>query len=254
MSSLLFLYVLKAALRDKLIVSLFILLALATSLSIFTGSASVTESDQFAAVFAAGSIRMLNVFGVCMFVVFFIRRSFESRDIDFLLTRPVSRISFLLSYAAGFAFIGIITALFSGACLYALSPDLFSQGHMLWILSLAAENIIMVSTALFFAMVLSSPALAMFATLGFYVLGRMMSHLLGIVDSGKLKGTVFDLMEYGLQAISMVMPRLDLMGQTNWLIYGFDSSVGFGFIIMQGAIYTILILSATLIDLTLRRF
>ncbi len=254
MSPLLLQYILKAALRDKLILSLFILLALATSLSIFMGSAAVTEADQFAGVFAASSMRLLNIFGLCLFVVFFIRRSFESRDIDFLLTRPLSRITFLLSYAAGFALIGIIAALFTGLCLYALSPQSFSEGHALWITSLALENIIMASTALFFAMVLSSPALAMFSTLGFYVLARMMSHLIGIIDSDKLRGGFFDALEYGLQAISMLMPRLDLMGQTNWLLYGYEGGVGFGFVMMQGGVYTVLILSAALIDLVLRRF
>ena len=254
MSALLVKYVLKAAIRDKLVLSLLLLLALATSLSIFMGSAANTESDQFAAVFAAGSIRLLNVFGLCLFVIFFIRRSFESRDVEFLLTRPIGRIRFLLSYAASFAFLGLVLALVSVLCIYFLSPHLFSSGSVLWGVSLIFENIIMVSTALFFAMVLSSPALAMFGTMGFYILVRMMSDILGILDSGKLTGSVYQAMEWSLQLISMFLPRLDLMGQSSWLVYGMEDPSELIFVCAQGVVYTVLILTAALIDLTLRRF
>ena len=90
MSLPLIVYVLRAAVRDRLVVAMLVLLAMAVSLSIFFGSSAINEQKQFAAVFSAGSIRILNVFGLCLFVVFFIRRSFESRDIDFILTLPVS--------------------------------------------------------------------------------------------------------------------------------------------------------------------
>ncbi len=253
MSSLLFGYVLKAAKRDKFIVSLFVMMALATSLSIFMGGSAVTEIDQFAAVFAAGSIRLLNVFGLCLFVAFFVKRSFDSRDVEYLLTRPVGRLSFLLSYASAFIFIGILAAIFSGLCVYALSPHLFSANHIYWIASLSIENAIMVCTAFFFAMVLASPALSMFATLGFYVLARMMAHLLGIIDSQKADGPLFEGLSVIMQGISMVMPRLDLLTQSSWLLYGLDASANL-FIVLQGAVYIVLILSAAAIDLLYRRF
>ena len=96
-------YVVTAALRDRLIIGLCFLLIMAVSLSIFMGSAALTEQDPFVAVFAAGSIRMLNVFGLVLFIVFFIRRSFETRDIEFMLSRPIGRIQLVLSFAAGFS-------------------------------------------------------------------------------------------------------------------------------------------------------
>lgn len=246
-------YVLKAAVRDRLVVSMFILLALAVSLSIFFGAAAVNEKDQFVAVFAAGSIRIMSVLGLCLFVVFFIRRSFESRDIEYMLTRPIGRIPFLLSYAVGFSIMGTIAGIVSGAALYALSPHLFSDGHVLWTLSIIMENIIMVNAALFFAMVISSAPTASFCVLGFYVLSRMMSQILGIIDSGK-HITQFEGLEIAMQLVSFLMPRLDLLGQTSWLIYGIGGGVSYGFVIAQGVVYSSLILLAALIDLVLRKF
>jgi len=143
-------YILKAAIRDRLLLGLSLLLVMAVCLSMFMGSAAVTEQDQFVAVFSAGSIRLLNAIGLILFIVFFIRRSFEMRDIEFMLSRPIGRLKLVLSYSAGFSVIACILGLLSGLCVIALSPHLFSMGHVLWTVSLILENIIMVNVALFF--------------------------------------------------------------------------------------------------------
>ncbi len=246
-------YVVTAALRDRLIIGLCFLLIMAVSLSIFMGSAALTEQDRFVAVFAAGSIRMLNVFGLVLFIVFFIRRSFETRDIEFMLSRPIGRIQLVLSFAAGFSILAVFMGLISGACVLALSPHLFSSGHVLWTLSLIVENILMVNVALFFSMILTSAASCAFATLGFYVLSRMMSQILGIIDSGKELVNI-EALETVMQMISSVMPRLDLMAQTSWIVYGPDPQISYGFVLAQGALYAFLILCAALIDMWRRQF
>ena len=246
-------YVITAAIRDKLIIGICVLLAAAVSLSVFLGSAAITEQDQFVAVFSAGSVRILNIVGLVLFIVFFIRRSFETRDIEFMLSRPVGRTQLVLSYAAGFSLIATLMGVISGLCIMALSPHLVSGGHALWILSLVVENVIMVNVALFFSMILTSAASCTFATFGFYVLARMMSQILGIIDSGK-NAVDLKILEMIMQAISSVMPRLDLLTQTSWLVYGPDENIGPAFILMQGIIYSSLILLAALIDMRRRQF
>ncbi len=246
-------YVVTAAIRDRLVIGLCFLLVMAVSLSIFMGASALTEQDRFVAVFAAGSVRMLNAFGLVLFIVFFIRRSFETRDIEFMLSRPIGRIQLVLSYAAGFSILAVVLGLISGACITALSPHLFSSGHVLWTVSLIVENILMVNVALFFSMILTSAASCAFASLGFYVLSRMMSQILGIIDAGK---EVIDIkaLEIVMQVISALMPRLDLMAQTSWIVYGPDETIGYEFVILQGAVYAALILLAALIDMRRRQF
>ena len=246
-------YVLRAALRDRLILSLVILLVLGTSLSVFMGSAAVTEQDYFALVFAAGGLRFVGVAGLVLFVVFFIRRSFEARDVEYLLSRPVGRVEFLISYAASFSLLAIGLGAAQGLCLYIMGPHLFGAGTMLWVSSMVIENILMVNVALFFSMVLTSAASATMATFSFYVLARMMGQILGIIDSGS-RGYDLKILEVIMQGISSVMPRLDLMGQSTWLIYGPDANLGYGFIFAQGFVFAALILLASLIDLTRRQF
>jgi ABC-type transport system involved in multi-copper enzyme maturation permease subunit len=247
-------YVLTAAVRDRLIVSILVLLLLATSLAVFMASAAVSEQDQFAAVFTGGALRLLGVLGLVLFSVFFIRRSFDSKDIEFVLSRPVSRVQFLLSYAAAFSMLAILVGLAEGLCLFALSLDRFGEGHMLWIASIIVENMIMVNMALFLSMVLSSAATAALVSLAFYVLARMMGQILGIIDVGTGL-PLYEGLEYAMLMVSAITPRLDLMGQTSWLVYGYQpGSVGLGFVITQGLVFMGLVLTAAIVDLRLKQF
>lgn len=248
------LYVLMAAIRDKLVVALMAAMLVSVSLSIFVGSSAITEKGYFALVFAGNGLRLSGVFGLILFVIFFIRRSFESKDIELLLSRPVSRVQFLLSYCGALSLIAVLMGIVQGLCLLILGASISSQGHILWIVSLIAENIIMVNVALFFAMVLSSAAGAAMATAGFYVLARMMGQLLGIIDAHIQNIKVLHFIEYIMQAISAVMPRLDLMAQSSWLVYGNDNQIGLVYVLAQALIFTSLVVLGALIDLIRRQF
>lgn len=245
-------YALLAALRDRLVLSLLLILLLGSSLSLFLGSSAVIEGDQFTVVFSGGGLRIASVMGLVLFVVFFVRRSFEGKDVEFLLSRPVGRIQFLLSYACAFSVLATLMGGAVGVCVYAVSPSLFGTGHLLWVFSVVAENIIMVNTALFFSMVLSSASTAAMCTAAFYVLARMMGQLLGIVDSDLVDGT--GPMAMAVQLVSVVTPRLDLMGQTSWLVYGFQEGIGFFTVFVQGALFCFLVLAASILDFVRRQF
>jgi hypothetical protein len=126
---------------------------------------------------------------------------------------------------------------------------------MLWVASIIAENIIMVNVALFFALFVSSASICAMACFGFYVLTRLMGELLGIIDTGSQVGVPSaTILARIVEIISAVLPRLDLMGQTSWLVYGADASVGYGFIITQCVVFTGLLLVAARIDLARRTF
>jgi hypothetical protein len=246
-------YVLTAAVRDRMILSLIVAFVVSISLSAFLGSAASLERGEFAITFAGYGLRIISMTGLCLFAVFYIRRSFDSKDIELLLSRPVSRTQIILCFSAALITLAIFTGIIQGMCLYVLSPGSFGMGTMLWTLSIIAENIIMINVALFFAMVLSSASAAMLSALGFYVLARMMGEILGIIFTGSSFAWAKPI-EIIMKAISMVMPRLDLMGQSSWLVYGSDSSVSFGFIIAQCVVYTGLIVTAAVIDMARRKF
>lgn len=245
-------YALKAAIRDRLIISLLIVILLGCSLSIFLGSSAALEKDQFTLVFAGAGLRFVSVFGLVLFVVFFIRRSFESKDIEFLLSRPISRLSIILSYSLSFSIMAVVMSLAIALAIFSVSPHLFSFGHVVWIVSIAVENIIMVNTAMFFAMYISSAATASMATFAFYILARMMGQLIGIVDSTLVDSSGPYAM--ALQLVSVITPRLDLMGQTSWLLYGLDNYAMLYYSVVQGAVFSFLVICAACLDSVRRQF
>lgn len=230
-----------------------ILVAITASMSIFMASSSITEQDQFLAVYSSGSLRILTVLGLVIFTAFFVRRSFEAKDVEFLLSRPISRVSFVLSYSAAFSLLAVILTAASAFALFVISPKLLSPAFILWCVSIAVETIIMVNMTFFFAMILSSAATAVLGTLAFYVLARMMGQILGILESGTA-GSIMEGVQMAMNMVSTLTPRLDLMGQTSWLVYGIGETVDFTFIFIQGGIFLFLVMIAALLDLVLRQF
>jgi putative exporter of polyketide antibiotics len=152
---------------------------------VISASTAVIEQNKFAIVYMASSLRLLSLSGLILFVVFFVRRSFDSRDIEYLLSRPVRKSTLILSNAAAFSTLavgaGVVLALLVGGVAYYQGGDV--TGILMWSAGVTAEYIILVNVAFFFAMVLSSPVSAGLAVLGFYALARMIGELLGITQS-----------------------------------------------------------------------
>jgi len=249
-------YILTAALRDRLVLSLFLLMAVGTSIAVFLGSAAIIETDYFAVVFAGGGLRVAGAAGLILFIVFYLRRSFDGKDVDFLLARPLSRSCFLLSHAVAFMILALFVAVavFVTVCL--LPSSTLGPGYGLWGASLLAEYIILANATLFFAMVLPNAAVCSLVIFAFYVLARIIGQILGIIKAGLVNATGFDLLGGIMHAISMVIPRLDLMAQTSWLVYGPDqaAAIGYEFILLQAFLFSALAIAAAFVDLVRRQF
>lgn len=250
-------YVIKAAIRDRLVLSFLALVIVTSFLSIFIGGNAVIEARQFTLVFASGGLRLASVAGLVLFTVFFVRRSFDAKDVEYLLSRPISRLSYVLSHGLAFTILATIMALFVFLCLFFSVPDhQMTQGLVLWAFSLWVELVILTNAIFFFAMVLTSAVSSTLAVMALYMIARMMGTLLGVIDTGLPQNAGFGMELFAgiFEFISLIVPRLDLMAQTSWLIYGPQSDIGFLFVLFQGAAYTSLLLVATYVDLRNRQF
>jgi hypothetical protein len=127
------------------------------------------------------------------------------------------------------------------------------EALMFWGMTVGIEFIIMVNVALFFSMVLPSAAAGALGVFAFYVLARLIGQVLGIIDGHVYYGQAGDLLSWIMQVISLVIPRLDLMGQTTWLIYGTAGSK-LALILLQGLCYPVFICAAGYLDLSRRQF
>lgn len=249
----LFRYILMAAARDRFFLSLVGILVVAIALAVFFGSSVITEQDEFARTFAAFGFRLFGVVSLVFFVVGYIRRCFENRDIDYLLSRPMGRISFILTHAGAFSFLALVSALILGGTTVALEYGVAHNGVYIWWISIAAEFIIMANVAMFFAFVMNSATACMLVVFAFYLLSRLMGEILGILQKTGHDG-IIGLLSKLMEMISIFIPRLDLMGQTKWLLYDVPAEISIPFVLAQAGVFTALIIGATCLDMHRRQF
>lgn len=246
-------YNLTAAVKDKILISFILLVAVGVSLSIFLGSSSVTEKDQVSLVFTASMLRFSSVMTLVLAIVFYVRKSFDTRDVEFMLTRPISRFQYLLSHFFAFFIIAATISMLCMLTLFFMPIENNMSGLLLWTGSLLVELLIMVSVSIFFSFVMSSAVTGALITVAFYVLARMMGGILGVINATP-ETSIMLLMEKLMLFISIFIPRLDLLGQGSWLIYNDTTVIGWPFIIVQGIVFLGVVFIATLIDFKNKQF
>ncbi len=248
-------YVLLTALRDRLFLGLLIGIAFSAYIASVLGSTAMVEMKEMTLSLSAGSARMILMVGLIVFVCFHLRHAFDSKEMDVLLSRPLSRGSLVFSYWLGFAVVALLLVLpIGGLMLYLRVIDM--HGFALWMLSLAFESLLIVALALFASFTLRSGVTSVLASLGLYVLMRMMGFFMASASSSLINQSqlVNKIMKWLLEIISVVVPRLDLYGNTQWLIYGADLQKSLLVIVPQTVIFIPLLLVATMLDFRRRQF
>ena len=241
-------YIMATALRDRLFLSFLVMTALAAGIGLFIGGAAIVEKRELSIVYVATATRLIMVVGLVLFVCFYLRRSFESREVELMLSRPISRTAFVLAHVISFILLALVAAIIAMIVVGAVvQPGV--EALLRWSLSLWLECCIMVLTALFFSLALTSAVANVLACFGFYVLARMIGLLTGIAPSTTADSPVLYFVGQVMEAISIVIPRLDLFGQTSWLIYGVGGEIGLSVIAIQALVYAPMIVAAAVFDM-----
>jgi hypothetical protein len=246
-------YILITALRDWLFIGLVVSILFATMISAVLGSTAFLEDQEMTVTFAAASSRLILMVGLIVFVCFHIRHAFDTKEIDVILSRPISRSNLVIAYWLGFAFVGLLLALPVIAIVGLIGVGSVA-GFAGWAVSLILETSLVVGLALFSAFTLRSAVTAVIACMGFYVLSRMMAFFIVTAHSGVISGSKFILLKYALIAISTLVPRLDFFAKTEWLIYGFNSNQDWLVVLAQAAVFVPLLLLASIADFRRKQF
>lgn len=251
-----FRYILITAVRDRFVVAIgFALLATVLSAALL-GSSAVAEGQALALAFAGEGIRLTLVLGLITFISFHMRRLHETREIEAILARPIARSTLVLACFAAYSAIALALALLATPLLV-LVLGAGGAGLAEWQISLMLECLLVVGLGLFAATSLESAAASVLAALGIYVLGRSAAVFRAIADvgTGAVDMDFFNSAAHWVTAaIAMVMPRLDLFGQSRWLVYGPGGGWGLPELAIQSLIYAPLLLAATIRDLDAKRF
>ena len=244
-------FVVITALRDRLFASLLGLLLLAFSVSAFLGSSAIIEQREMTVVYAAGAARMIVVLGLIVFAAFHVERLYETREIEAILSRAISRGTFVLSYWIGLA--AITFCFIAPVAVAVLCLGLSQSGAAYWVLTIVCESGIVLAFALFCALTLERAIPTIFVVTGFYGLARLIGFFAGIADHGAQDG-VNRILNPVLHGIFYAVPRLDLFGQTRWLVYGAEGSNIIALCLLQTVIFVALLLAAAVYDLRNKHF
>lgn len=251
-----FRYVLITAIRDRLITVLLLSLVAAVGGAAILAASAMAEKREFGLVFGGELVRWVLVLGLITFISFHIRRMYETREIEAILARPISRTTVVLAYFTAYAALSLLLSLVAPVLLMAaFGAD--GPGLVEWGTSLILEGFIVVGIALFCAMTLGSATASVMAALGFYLLARSAAFFRAIVANHTAtfdQVLLNDVNRLVMEAIAALMPRLDLFGQSRWLVYGPGGGWGLAELALQTAVYLPLLLLATIRDLHVKRF
>lgn len=248
-------YVLLTATRDRLFFGVLACVLAAAYLSSVLGSTAMLEPEQMALSFTAASARVILMVGMIVFIGFHMRNAFDTREIDVLLSRPISRTTLVLSYWFGFAAVATLLVL-PTIILVAILGTLNKTGFYLWSVSLLLESWLVVSVALFAALTMRSGVGTVLSSLAIYTLSRMMGFFIATSNSGGLfqSEEINFGARWAMKLISVVVPRLDFYAKSNWLIYGAKSYEDLYLFLLQSAVFIPLLVAASVIDFQRKQF
>ena len=219
----------------------------------FLQQVAITESNQIQTALLAALVRVGSVFMLAGFVVTSMVREFNDKVMELILSRPLRRSSYFFGKLAGYAAIALALALISSLPLAMFAPP--SQ-VALWGLSLACELLIVTAFALFCVLSLTQVISALAAVAGFYLLSRSISAL-QIMSTNPLSDSLSlgqTFVNFVIDAIAFLLPGLDRMTQTGWLIYSAPTAAEIIGVLTQTTVYVLLLCGAALFDLQRKTF
>ncbi|HUL92739.1 MAG TPA: ABC transporter permease [Burkholderiales bacterium] len=239
------------AVRNRLLWLTVILVAAAFGFTQFLNQVAITETREIQAALLAAPLRVAAVFILAAFVITSVVRESSDKVTDLLLSLPAPRSHYFFGKLAGFAFVAAILALL---CALPLAPFARPSGLALWTASLLCELLIVTAISLFCVLSLAQVVPAFAAVAGFYLLSRSMTAMQVIAGASLHDPTLTDRIVAAIVGlIALLLPSLDRMTQTSWLLGGAFSGVLVS-VFGQTAIYLVLIGSAALFDLYRKNF
>jgi hypothetical protein len=224
----------------------------AVSLAAFLSEVAITESRALQLSVLAAVLRAAAVFFVAAQVAASTLRELNDKGMELMLSLPLGRSTHYLGRLAGFSASAVaLAALFSAALLPWAAPGAVA----LWGVSLACEAALVAAAALFFAMTLAQLVPAIAATAGLYLLARSIAAIQAIA-AGPLAAdsVVTRIAGLAVDGVALLLPRLDVVTRTEWLLYEPPSASAYGLALGGLALYGVLLVAAGLFDFHRRNF
>jgi ABC-type Na+ efflux pump permease subunit len=244
--------VLLEAVRNRLLWLAAVVIVAAFGLAQFLNQVAIAESREIQAALLAALLRVAAVFIVVTFVITSMVRESSDKVTELLLSLPAPRATYFFGKFAGYAAVALILALL---CALPLALYAHPGGLAIWTASLLCELLIVTAMSLFCVLSLAQVVPAFAAVAGFYLLSRSMAVMQIIAGAALQAPTLTDRMVNAIvELIALLLPALDRMTQTTWLLESAPGASALGPIVGQAAIYLALIGAAALFDLYRKNF
>jgi len=221
-------------------------IALGLALAAFLSQIALTESRALQVAVVAALLRACAVFLIAAQVASSVLREINDKGLELMLSLPLPRSTQYLGRLAGFAVMGAALAGVFAAPLLVWAP---AGAVALWGLSLACETALIAAAALFFAMTLAQLVPAIAATAGFYLLARSIAAIQAIASGPLAEPSLpSELARMAVGGVALLLPPLDAVTRTDWLLYGAPGAGAYGAALAGLAIYAALLIAAGLFD------
>jgi ABC-type Na+ efflux pump permease subunit len=220
--------------------------AFGLGLAAFASQVALTESLALQAALVAAVLRACAVFLVAAQVTASTLREIQDKGLELMLSLPLSRTTHYLGRLLGFVACGAALALaFALPLLAWASPAAVA----LWGASLACEVALVAAAALFFAMTLGQFVPAIAASAGLYLLARSIGAI-QIIAAGSVAepSLASRIVQYAVDAVALVLPRLEAVTRTAWLLYEPPAAGTYAAALGSALLYAALLAAAGLFD------
>ena len=241
------------AVRNRLVWLVAIVIVVAFGLAQFLNQVAIAESREIQSAMLAALLRAAAAFIAAAFVITSMVREWNDKVTELLLSLPAPRFAYFLGKFAGYAALALILAPLSALPLVLVAKH---GGLVLWTFSLFCELLIVTAISMFCVLSLTQVVPAFVAVAGFYMLSRSMAAIQIIAGAPLHDPTLADRAGNAVvQLIAFVLPALDRMTETRWLTEpGLVGAGTVGTVLVQTAIYVVLICAASLFDLYRKNF
>jgi ABC-type Na+ efflux pump permease subunit len=221
-------------------------IALGLGLAAFVSQVALTDSLALQAALVAAVLRACAVFLVAAQVTASTLREIQDKGLELMLSLPLSRTTHYLGRLLGFVACGaVLAAAFALPLLAWATPAAVA----LWGLSLACEVALVAAASLFFAMTLGQFVPAIAASAGLYLLARSIGAIQAIAAGPLAEPSLASrVAEYAVDAVALVLPRLEAVTRTAWLLYEPPAAGTYAAALGSALLYAALLAAAGLFD------
>jgi ABC-type transport system involved in multi-copper enzyme maturation permease subunit len=240
------------AVRNRLLWLTAVVALIAFALAQFLNQVAITETREIQTALLAAPLRAAAAFILAVFVITSMVRESSDKVTELLLSLPMPRSTYFLGKFAGYAAVAVVLAFLCALPLCLLANP---SGLALWTASLICELLIVTAVSLFCVLTLAQVVPALAAVAGFYLLSRSMAAMQIIASASLHEPTFADrVVNFIVDLIAFLLPSLDGMTQTAWLLGSWSGANPLTLVFGQTAIYLVLICSAALFDLYRKNF